>query len=232
MRPVAIVLFVSTLLIVQSCSSQPATTPAPAAGESATPSPTPSAQTVIATSSQSPLPAAAKSKIDPCSLLTSAEIQAVQGEPLKNTIPSERPSGDLVTLVCYYELPTPSNSISLSVTLRGADKKGGQSVKEFWETTFAKSERQDGGKKDRDKGKKKAQPSNEPRREGDEDESASAQPVRGIGEEAFWSASRVGGALYVLRGDRFLRISVGGNGDAEAKLKKSRTLAEKVLRRL
>jgi hypothetical protein len=53
-----------------------------------------------------------------------------------------------------------------------------------------------------------------------------------VGDEAFWSASSVGGALYVLKGDRYLRISVGGAGNAETKLKKSKTLALNALRRL
>ena len=58
------------------------------------------------------------------------------------------------------------------------------------------------------------------------------EPVRGVGDEAFWSASRVGGALYVLKRDRYLRISVGGAGGIEAKLKKSKTLALKALNRI
>jgi hypothetical protein len=56
--------------------------------------------------------------------------------------------------------------------------------------------------------------------------------VRGVGDEAFWSASRIGGALYVLKRDRYLRISVGGKGDPEAKMKKCKALAQKALQRL
>ena len=56
--------------------------------------------------------------------------------------------------------------------------------------------------------------------------------MNGLGDEAFWIGSRVGGALYVLKKDLFFRISVGGAGDEKAKLNKSRTLAQNVLKRL
>jgi hypothetical protein len=53
-----------------------------------------------------------------------------------------------------------------------------------------------------------------------------------VGEEAFWTGTRVGGALYVLKGNVYIRISVGGPGDQNAKMEKSKTLAEKVVGRL
>ena len=58
------------------------------------------------------------------------------------------------------------------------------------------------------------------------------QPVSGLGDEAFWVADRVTGALYVLHGDIFLRLSVGGVTDEEARLQRARALAESALRRL
>ena len=63
-------------------------------------------------------------------------------------------------------------------------------------------------------------------------EGAAPEKVNGLGDEAFWIASRVGGALYVLKKDVFFRISVGGAGDEKAKLKKSKTLAQQVLKRV
>lgn len=232
MQQAAITLFVCSLFLTNGCSKPAITQPTSGPSESTAVSPGPNAPNINATPSASTSPVA-KVKLDACLLLTSAEIQAVQGEPLKETNLSERTSGDFVTTQCYYALPTSANSIILSLTLRDPGKPEGQSLKEFWEATFAKSEgkgREVG--KDLDKGKNKTGPQNKSRREGEEEESTRAEPVRGIGDEAFWSASRVGGALYVLKRDRFLRISVGGKGDVEAKLKKSKTLAEKALRRL
>ena len=61
---------------------------------------------------------------------------------------------------------------------------------------------------------------------------APPKKIGGIGEEAFWSGGRFGGALYVLKGDLFIRISVGGPDNEETKIEKSKTLAQKALDRL
>jgi hypothetical protein len=45
-------------------------------------------------------------------------------------------------------------------------------------------------------------------------------------------SNRVGGELYVLKGDSFFRISVGGAGDKAAKIDKSKKLAQMVLKHL
>lgn len=56
--------------------------------------------------------------------------------------------------------------------------------------------------------------------------------VDGVGEEAYWSGTRFGGALYILAKDAIIRVSVGGPGDEQAKLQKSKQLAQKALVRL
>ncbi len=227
MRPAAIIVFVLSFILTSGCS-KPTTnqaTPPPSAETAA--SPVPNAPNTNATVSPSASPAE-KVKFDACSLLTSAEIEAVQGEPVKETKPSEQTSGDFVVSQCYYALPTLSNSISLTLTERNPGKSGGQNVKEFWESTFGKDERKSEQERKKDREKEK----NKTRAQGEEEESAPLEPVRGVGDEAFWSASRIGGALYVLKRDRYFRISVGGKGDAEAKLTKAKTLAQKALRRL
>src|SRR5437870_4958976 len=60
--------------------------------------------------------AAVKSKVDPCSLLTSDEIKAVQGEAFANAMRSDRQDGDFVVGQCYYALPTSVNSVVVNVT--------------------------------------------------------------------------------------------------------------------
>jgi hypothetical protein len=42
----------------------------------------------------------------------------------------------------------------------------------------------------------------------------------------------VGGALYVLKGNNYIRISVGGAGDQADKIRKSKALAQSILGRL
>jgi hypothetical protein len=150
-------------------------------------------------------------------LLTSNDIQAVQGEPLKETKLSGRSDGGFSVSQCFFTLPTFSNSISLSITQRG-DGVGARDPKEFWEKTFG-DKKEDKEARDRDRPKGQEQ----------EEESAPPQKVSGLGEEAFWMGSRVGGALYVLKGNSYMRISVGGAGNQASKIKKSKALAQKVL---
>ena len=45
--------------------------------------------------------------IDACSLLTSKEIEAIQGTALKDTKPSANSQGGLTVSQCYFLLPTP-----------------------------------------------------------------------------------------------------------------------------
>jgi hypothetical protein len=240
MRLSAGILLICVLIGTTACSrsstNQPSQTnqPSPATEQSAaTPAPNSSATVVTSASSEAPgSPATAKPKVDACTLLTSDEIKAVQGEPVKESKASDRVSGDFIVTQCYYELPTTSNSISLTLT-EGSDKKGGENLKEYWERTFGKDEKKGDSERKRDQEKKKEQAKPESRREGEEEEeSAPLEPVKGLGDEAFWSASRVGGALYVLKRDHYIRISVGGKGEADAKLRKSKTLALKALERL
>lgn len=234
MRPLAIVILIGALILTGGCSSQPATsqqtTPSSSTAASVTPSAAnTSAANTNATTTGPNTSVSPKPAVDACTVLTSDEIKAVQGEPVKEAKASDRTTGDFIVTQCYYELPTPSNSVSVTLTERNPDNKGGPSVKDFWESTFGKYENKSENEraKERDKEKKKS----EAGREGEE-EAAQMEPVSGVGDEAFWSANRVGGALYVLKGDRYIRISVGGKGDVESKLKKSKTLAQNALRRL
>jgi hypothetical protein len=172
---------------------------------SAQPSPAPpSASQPSATPSSSGTDAGG----DACTLLTTEEIQAVQGEAFKNTKPTEKTSAGLSVAQCYFELPTASNSVVLTVT---RPAPGGRSPAENWKEIFHREK------------------ASEKKEEGEEKEPLK---VEGIGDEAFWTGNRVGGALYVLKGNSYIRISVGGAGDQTQKVAKSKTLAESVLKRL
>lgn len=146
-----------------------------------------------------------------CTLLTKEETAAVQGEPFKDAKASRKSSGGLVMSQCYFELPTTANSIVLTVTQKaeGADARD---PTQNWQELFH-----------RDKSSEK--------KEGDKEEQA-PEKVEGVGDEAFWTGSRVGGALYVLKGNRFFRLSVGGGGDRAEKIEKSKALAQNALKRL
>ena len=61
---------------------------------------------------------------------------------------------------------------------------------------------------------------------------APPRPVEGVGDEAFWTGGAVGGALYVLKGDTYLRISIGGPDDQAARIERAKVLARKAIARL
>jgi hypothetical protein len=153
-------------------------------------------------------------KGDACALITKAEIEAVQGEPVKETKSSDRSSSSFAISQCFYSLPTFNKSVSLEVT------RGQSGIKEFWNKTFHKKEEAgEEGEEDRGRGE-----------EGEKE--AKPKPVPGVGDEAFWMASRVAGALYVLKNNAFIRISIGGPDNESVKIEKSKTLAKKALSRL
>lgn len=67
---------------------------------------------------------------------------------------------------------------------------------------------------------------------GEGEQEPNARPVKGLGDEADWSGNRISGALYVRRGERLIRVSVGGIRDERERIDKSRALAAAALRRL
>ena len=212
---------VSTLMLLSALACKSAENPpAPASTPAANGSGTPLATTTpAAASSPANMPKTFPGKVDACALLNSDEIQAVQGEALKTTKPSQQAGHEFVIDICYYELPTPSNSVSLSLAQPNPDKR--DAVKEFWESTFAESEHGERREKERaGKG------------EIEEEEGAPPRKVKGLGQQAFWFSSPIGGVLYVLKGEHYIRLSVGGKGTSEEKLNKSQALAKKALARL
>jgi len=211
-------IFVSGLMLLSAFGCKSTQNQSPAAGTPAAESATPATASAPATAaSPTAMPAKAPGSADTCTLLTSDDIKAVQGEALKTAKPSQQAGHEFVIDICYYELPTPSNSVSLSLAQSNPNKK--DSVREFWENTFGDGEH---GRKEKE-------------REGEEgelEEGAPPRKIAGLGQEAFWFSSPIGGVLYVLKGDHYIRISVGGKGTSEAKLNKSKVLAKKAIAKL
>lgn len=202
-------------------NSSIAATPTPGAiGNPATPAPANSAPAVTA-------------KVDVCNLLSSADLKRVQGEVFKDAQRSDRQDGDFVVAQCYYQMPTMANSVVLNVTT-AREGAGARNPRDFWEETFREADaadRQSKGEREREERTRKEKAGNSGESK-EEEEGAPPERVKGLGDEAFWSPSRIGGALYVLKKDQYFRISVGGAGDAKTKLSKSRTLAQMVLQRM
>jgi hypothetical protein len=151
--------------------------------------------------------------IDACSLLTSKQIETIQGAPLKDTKPSANSQGGLAVSQCSFLLPPPAESIVVTVTQRD-DRSNSRDPKQLWEGIFH-------GVKEKAIARKE-----------EENKSTSPEKVDGLGDEAFWVPKRFDGKLYALKGNIYISISVGGPDDQATKLQKSKALAEIVLKRL
>jgi hypothetical protein len=212
------ILFVSTVIIFLSgCRGTQDTQAitAPTASPAASGVPAPSVPTTTKASSDG-----VKAKTDACALLTKADIEAVQKEAVKETKLSGSSQGGFAVSQCFFTLPTFNNSISLQVTQRG-DGSASRDPREFWKDTFhpeAKSE------KEREK--------KEGSREEEEEGGAPPQRISGVGDEAFWVGSRISGALYALKGNSYLRLSIGGGGPQSDKIQRLKSLAQKIIERL
>jgi hypothetical protein len=174
---------------------------------------------------------------DACALLSSDDIKSVQGEGLKETKGSRRPTGSLSVAQCFFTTETFNKSVSLEVT-QGAD---GASVRRFWDERFARA-REESGKSEREREREKKQREREREREKkkgearggeeEEEEGSLPVPVRGVGDEAYWAAGGFNGTLYARKGDSIVRVSLGGADDDATRLRKAKALAQKALARL
>jgi hypothetical protein len=238
MRRIPMLSFCLLFVAIGACKSSP-TTQSPAntssgTSETSTAQSSPGQITSTGSPSADQVATAVKPKVDACAMLSSKEIQTVQGEAVKETKLSGQAGGGLAISQCFFTLPTFSNSISLLVAQKG-DGADAKDPKDFWRETFQKDsagekerERErERDKKNRDKDKKAGG-----RGEEEEEEATPPQKVKGVGDDAYWIGSRVGGALYVLKGNAYLRISIGGSGDQTNKINKSKTLAQKAIARL
>jgi hypothetical protein len=171
-------------------------------------------------------------KIDACTLVTKEEVAAIQSAPITSALSNDVPINEFVMSQCYYASSAPDMSASISVTQADPKRPPETTVREYWHQTFdrfnAKEEAATTEPEEKpEKGKRDAG------REEEEKEHAIHLPkIEGIGDEAYWAGSKVGGTLYVLKDEKMLRVSVGGLPNQETKLEKSKALASKALSRL
>ena len=121
---------------------------------------------------------------------------------------------------CLFRTASPSKSVSLAVASAGS-----VSPRAFWQKQFH-SGKPESEEKEKDK------PAAERKNARQEEESTLPRMIKGVGEQAYWVGSPMVGALYVLEGDTFLRISVGGVREEAARIQKSVALARLALKRL
>lgn len=158
---------------------------------------------------------------DPCKILTRGDIQAVQGDMVQDTKPSTPPFGGLVLSQCVFRTANPSKSVSVAVASAGST-----SPRAFWRKQFRSGQPESGEKE-----KENAAAGRKDEKEKDE-EGTQPRAIQGVGEQAYWVGSPMVGALYVLKGETFLRISVGGIREESVRIEKSKALARIAIKRM
>jgi len=159
---------------------------------------------------------------DPCRVLTPGEVGEISGGRIAATKGTRRFAGGFEISDCFYRSEAFQDSVSVEVTRRATtSSSSSRSVREHWTAMFhAEPGDEDDGPRGEAEGANAKEKEVPPR------------PVEGVGDEAFWLANPASGALYVLKGDAYLRISVGGAADEAAKQRRATELARKALGRL
>jgi hypothetical protein len=177
-------------------------------------------------------------KIDACSLITKEEVGKIQNTDISGTKESENVDGSFLVSQCYYAATAPNASVSLVVTQADPNQTTASDPRDYWRQIFGRfsgenEEAREKDGKEQENDREKRESLREQASRGEEEEKATPpKKISGIGDEAFWSGNRVGGALYVLKNDVFIRISVGGPDNEENKINKSKALALKALAHL
>ena len=167
-------------------------------------------------------------RIAPCSLITNEEVGAIQHATITDAKSSAGVSGGMLMSQCYYNAREPNMSVSLAVIEHNPQDVSAPDAKSYWTESFR---RLAGDESDEEKpGERKEKRGGVEREE--KEKRVPPKRLDRIGEEAYWSGNRFGGALYVLAKDAIVRISVGGPDNEQIKIDKSKALALKALERL
>jgi hypothetical protein len=159
---------------------------------------------------------------DACSLLSQEDIASVQQVEVRETKSSER-SDDLFRVAqCFYTTAEFSKSVTLALVQKKPDRQHQRSPKDFWKEKFGPYR---GNENEPDEKSERKSPN-------ENEGGAPPKKISDLGDDAYWVSNRFGGVLYVLKGDVFISIGLGGTDDEETKLKKSETLAKKAVQRL
>lgn len=151
-------------------------------------------------------------RVDACSLLTPSELQPVLGSAVPDRKPNTQSAGGLLMFQCVFGTAS-TRSVSVAVAATTTHRGAALTPREYWRRQFHGAAREE-------RDEREAEGENRPR------------AIEGIGDEAYWTGNRIAGALYVLRGETFVRISVGGIPDERERIEKSKALARAAIRKL
>jgi hypothetical protein len=152
---------------------------------------------------------------DACSLVPKEEVESVQQTSVNDAKNSERSDGTFRISQCLYTAAESSKSVTLALIQIDPNQTSTRSPKDFWKEKFDPYENE-------------APNANRAEKE----QGSPPKKIAGLGDEAFWVSNRFGGILYILKGNAFISIGIGGTDDEEKKLEKSKLLAHKALQRL
>jgi len=158
---------------------------------------------------------------DACSLVSKEEVALVQQASVTEAKSSERSDGTFRISQCLYTAAEFSKSVNLALIQADPNEPSKRTPRNFWQEKFGAYEQSEN---ERDE---KAEAESV-----EEEKGPPPEKITGLGDEAFWVSNRFGGILYILKGDAFISIGVGGTDDEETKLNKSKALAQKALQRL
>lgn len=144
---------------------------------------------------------------DVCALLPKEEIETVQHAVVKDVQGAGRPDAHYLISQCVYTTEPPSKSVVVSISESNPDSALRLTSKQAWDLTLSRYAKRG------TEGEEKFSP---PRK------------IEGVGEDAYWMA----GAIYVLQNNLMLRISVGGPGSEEEKVRSCKILVHGALSRL
>jgi len=179
---------------------------------------------------------------DACALLTAADVERVQGGSLREAISSSSRdsagAGNAAEAVagtqCFFRVDPFPRSVSLALTRAGRGAAARRELRERWERTLHPRrprhpmERQgQGTERERDRAVQGTD-----RDRGEVEPSVPLTPVAGLGEEAFLAGGHGNVSLYVLAPGAFLRLSVGGPGEAADWSRRAQALARAAIARL
>ena len=165
-------------------------------------------------------------QIDVCALISREDARSIQGSPVKDVKSSVNTNGGFRTSDCVYTGETNDQSITLSLVQKNVSSPNAVDPKQYWKTSFSRyseEAKEQGAEAESEK------PENEHEIEVHPANVRPPKKIDGIGDAAFWMTDFNGGALYVLKGDLFLRIRVNGPESEESRIDKSRQLAAKAL---
>src|SRR5258708_21662794 len=78
----------------------------------------------------------ASCKKSACILVTTAEIEAVQGEPVKETRASVHPNGEMLISGCLFQTTNFAKSVSVALATPSSAKLSAFTPRKFWQKQF------------------------------------------------------------------------------------------------